>query len=308
MHVLRWDLDRTYLETEITSLRGLVRAALEDAATKRTVPGAAALIRGLCQHDPLAEVRILSGSPTQMREVLLQKLALDGVRVDRLILKDNLGNLRRGRLRAVRGQVGYKLPELLEDRVDVPSSARETLFGDDSEADALIYAAYAALLAGELHVDDLVRILQAGGAYPDAVDRAVAAARRVAQADAVDGIFIRVDRGVPVSVYRTLGSRVWPVFSWLQAALVLWGRERLPESALHEVAESVEAPEARVGLLVDAVRRGLVDGEAIERALALPTFEAIAPAARRAVAQLGPPQPVSVPAIPDYLAFLAAVR
>jgi hypothetical protein len=308
VHVYRWDLDRTYLETEIHSLRGLVRAALEDASTKRTVPGAAALIRGLCLVDPAAEVRILSGSPTQMREVLLQKLALDGVRVDRLILKDNLGNLRRGRLRAVRGQVGFKLPHLLEDRADVPKSATETLFGDDSESDALIYAAYAAWLGGELKIDDLVRILDAGGAYPDMVDRAVAAARRVAQSDAVDGIFIRVDRGVPIRVYRNLGPRVRPVFAWFQAAMVLWGRGVLSDEGLVEVSASVATHQAIEGLVGDAVRRALVTRETVERMLELPAFEEIAGGARRALERLGPPLPPPAPAPPDYLAFLAAVR
>ena len=41
VHVYRWDLDRTYLDTDIRSVRGMVRAALEQASEKRTIPGAA---------------------------------------------------------------------------------------------------------------------------------------------------------------------------------------------------------------------------------------------------------------------------
>ena len=107
MHIFRWDLDRTYLDTDIHSGRGLIRTALEGAAQKRALPGSAALIRGLLRTDPSAKVFVLSGSPTQMREVLVRKLALDGVRFERLVLKDNLSNIRRGRLSAVRGQVAH---------------------------------------------------------------------------------------------------------------------------------------------------------------------------------------------------------
>ena len=84
MHVYRWDLDRTYLDTDIHSVRGLIRTALESASDKRTLPGAAALMRALTDADPSSRVFILSGSPTQMRDVLREKLTLDGVRFDRV--------------------------------------------------------------------------------------------------------------------------------------------------------------------------------------------------------------------------------
>ncbi len=101
MHVYRWDLDRTYLDTAIDSVRGLIRSAFEDASDKRALPGATALLRGLVDARTDSQVCILSGSPLQMRPVLEEKLSLDGIRFHKLILKDNLGNLRRGRLRAL---------------------------------------------------------------------------------------------------------------------------------------------------------------------------------------------------------------
>jgi hypothetical protein len=55
-----------------------------------------------------------------MRAVLTEKLKLDGVEFDELVLKDNLRNLVRGRFKALRGQVGYKLPVLLESRAQRP--------------------------------------------------------------------------------------------------------------------------------------------------------------------------------------------
>jgi hypothetical protein len=309
MHVYRWDLDRTYLETEITSLRGLVRAAFETAEEKRTVPGAKALLQGLCAFDPAARVVVISGSPLQMREVLERKLTLDGVRLDRLILKDNLGNLRRGRLRALRAQIGYKLPHLLEDRLQTEPGAREWLFGDDSETDALIYTAYAELLAGNLDEDTLRRVLTLGEAYPDAVERTVAASRRIARGAAVEGIFIRVDRGVPLSAYRRLGPRVMPCFSWAQAALALAERGRLGVDQVAGVAEASGAPEAVAGWLVDAARRGMASIGFTRNLLADSRFDAIRAFADPALDRLSPPAALSDGSErPDLFGFYEATR
>src|SRR5207302_1177953 len=79
-----------------------------------------------------------------------------GVEVDGLTFKPNLQNLLRGRFRALREQVSYKLPALLEARAQIGASVPETLFGDDAEADAFIYSLYADFLAGRASAD-LVR-------------------------------------------------------------------------------------------------------------------------------------------------------
>jgi len=315
MHVYRWDLDRTYLETEIHSIRGLIRTALETASRKRNVPGSATLMRALTDFDDGARVCILSGSPTQMRPVLEEKLALDGVRYDKLILKDNLGNIRRGRLRAVRGQVGYKLPRLLQERVGLGAAVRETLFGDDSEADAVIYAVYADVLAGRMDDNELARVLEAGNAYADSVNRALKASRRLGRTDAVEDIFIRVDRGVPMKVFDLLGGRVTPVFSWLQAAILLRVRGRLGTPGLSAVIRACVidgrlGARAIAGLMQDLVRRHLISSEALlaictESGALSPSKESI----RAALSHLpsGPSKPREEEA-PDYIGFLRAVH
>jgi hypothetical protein len=309
MHVFRWDLDRTYLETEIHSWRGLVRAYIETAEEKRTIPGAAALLRGLQQGDPRARVCVISGSPTQMRAVLARKLELDGVRVDRLILKDNLRNLRKGRLRAVRAQIEYKLPYLLEDRLETPPHATETLFGDDAEFDALIYTAYAEILSGRVGQDVLVRLLRESGAYPDAIDRAVAALRKLAVGAAVDDIFIRIDRGLPLATYTLLGARVLPVFSWFQAAVVLWKRGRLSLPAVRAVADASGPPDALGRWLVDGAKRGLFTVDAARELIASAELEPLAPSASSLLDRLEP-----IPALearesgPDLFGFFEATR
>ena len=275
MHIYRWDLDKTYLDTDIESVRGLIRTALESARSKQTIPGAAELIRQLTKHDAAARVHILSGSPKQMRSVIEEKLRLDGVRVDRLTLKDNLGNIRRGRLRAVRGQLGYKLPKLLQQRAGVGGLVHETLFGDDSEVDALVYTTYAHVVSGKIGSDELARILEVGGAYRDSVEAALNAAAQIERCQAVEDIFIHVTKGLPLNTFALLGSAVTPVFSWLQAAMVLYQRGRLTLSGLRRVVDGCTRSEQLtefnlIGLTQDALRRGLVSHETIERFQSLP--------------------------------------
>src|SRR5262249_33561044 len=146
-HTFRWDLDKTYLRTEFDSLRDLAKSAIETAADKQAFPGATALLRALRQDGH--RICIVSGSPTQMRQVLAAKLALDGIEYDEFVLKNNLKNLLRGRFRSLRAQIPYKLPAMLRSRFAVAAEA-ETLFGDDAEADAIIYSLYADLVARPL--------------------------------------------------------------------------------------------------------------------------------------------------------------
>src|SRR6516165_8397843 len=127
MHVARWDLDKTYLRTEFDTLRDLVKTALERPDQKRTNPGASTLLREMVRAG--VRVHILSGSPEQMRRRLEDKLRLDGITWDTFTLKPNLQNVLRLRFRAVKDQLGYKLPALLRARGAVEAR------GDDSEAD-----------------------------------------------------------------------------------------------------------------------------------------------------------------------------
>ncbi len=175
-HTFRWDLDKTYLRTEFDSLADLAKNAMQDAADKQAYPGASALLRALSGEDG-HRICIVSGSPTQMRQVLAAKLTLDGIDYDEFVLKNNLKNILRGRFRSLRAQIPYKLPAMLQSRCGAAAES-ETLFGDDAEADAIIYCLYADLLAGRVSLSDLERVLTASRAYDDDASRILALARR----------------------------------------------------------------------------------------------------------------------------------
>ena len=309
MRVYRWDLDKTYLDTDFQSVRGVVRAATEAAHRKRALPGAATLLRAL-SHASETKVTVLSGSPRQMKRVLSEKLALDGVRFDEMVLKDNVGNVRRGRFRAIRGQFGYKLPALLRARSKTPASATEVLFGDDVEADALVYSVYADAVMGRIGAAQVSRIMERAGAYPDEIDATLDVLALVPRAEAVERIFIRQERGVSTARLAVLGTRVVPVRSWWQAALILESEGHLSSDAVQEVLEDVYEASGfdawTIGALAqDVVRRGWVSADAFD-ALRGPN-DAVA-AVREAVALVGDagiaaPREVSHPI--DYISVLS---
>ena len=289
-HVYRWDLDKTYLETHLESLSRLVRIAFEKPEEKVNVPGSAALLRELSRPREGVmpnRVCIVSGSPTQMRKVLEQKLALDGVTWHEFHLKPQWDNLRRGRLRAVRDQVGYKLPLLLESRANVAAGTGETLFGDDAEADGFIYSLYADVLAGRLDSAQMVRILKAAGAYPDAIERCVAAASALERADDVERIFVILDKRSPPANFRALGSRLVPVFNYFQAALVLFAGGHLDAAAVIGITrafleEDRHPVDELANCFQDIVRRGHLPGSAMQE-LGLAVQEQIEATAEREV-------------------------
>jgi hypothetical protein len=268
-HVYRWDLDKTYLKTEFDTAMQLLRSAFESAEDKQAVPGASALLREL-RAGGMARICFISGSPKQMRRVLTKKLKLDGVEFDEFILKPNLRNMLTGRFRAMREQVGYKLPALLAGRAGLPGEVRETCFGDDAEADGFIYSLYGDVIAGRVDRDLLEEIFARAGAYENDTQRAVTLAEALPEADAVSRIFIHLDRRSPPSRFDRYGARLVPVFNYFQAAMVLYqdGQLRAPQVvrvALEMVDKFCYSLDALRNSLQDLLRRGRLGPESAAR-------------------------------------------
>jgi len=256
-HIARWDLDKTYLRTEFDTVRDLVRTAFEKPEEKRTNPGASTLLREMVRAG--VSVHILSGSPEQMRRKLEDKLRLDGIKWDSFTLKPNLQNLLRLRFRAMRDQLGYKLPALLRARrlatpptADDPGVRRETLFGDDAEADAFVYSLYADVLAGKVDEERLTAICTRGRLYPDVMEEVLDDLHHIEQGPAVERILIHLERQSPPDEFHVYGSRAVPFYNYLQAAFVVHEDARVPADAV-----------LRVG--VEMVVQHRFDGDALAR-------------------------------------------
>jgi hypothetical protein len=319
-HVFRWDLDKTYLRTEFDSFSDLLKSAIETAADKQAYPGATALLRALKADEH--RICIVSGSPTQMRQVLAAKLALDGVTYDEFVLKNNLKNVLRGRFRSLRSQIPYKLPAMLRSRIGA-TAPLETLFGDDAEADAIIYCLYADIVADRVSLTDLERVLVAARTYDDDANMILDFARRVPRAAAVRRMFIHLDRKSPPNGFRRFGPRLVPVFNYFQIALVLFGDGVLSARQVLFVAlEMLDSGQYERSILAnsiqDLMRRGRLERETGLRLVAeaneaaksgalsgrddLPPFEQIAEEFRARIRELGKHEPMPFDSDPlDYV-------
>ena len=272
-HIARWDLDKTYLRTEFDSLRDIVRTALERPDEKRTNPGASTLLREMVRAG--VSVHILSGSPEQMRRRLEDKLRLDGITWDSFTLKPNLQNLLRLRFRAVKDQLGYKLPALLiahEKSVASSGSApssKETLFGDDAEADAFVYSLYGDIVGGRIAEETLRDVCEKGRVYPDVLELILAKARNIAPVETVERILIHLERQSPPDDFRIYGARAVPFYNYLQAAFIVFEDGRLPAEAVLRVAVELVVQHRFDGdglarSYGDLVRRGHLRGLAVD--------------------------------------------
>jgi hypothetical protein len=279
----RWDLDKTYLRTDFDSVRDLLRTAIERADQKRTVPGAGSLLRELAAAG--GAVHIVSGSPRQMRAKIEEKLRLDGATFETLTLKPNLENFLKLRLRAVRDQLGYKLPTLLglraamkEPRGEDGELVAEVLFGDDAEADAFVYSLYADICQGSVTEEMLQTILERGRAYEDNIVVALDALRRVEKGEIVQRIFIHLEGQSPPSRFAVYGPRVVPFYNYLQPAFVLGEDGFLPaDGVLRVAAELVDDhrfdAEGLARSYLELRRRGSARGTFVEAMqAALPTL------------------------------------
>ncbi|MEZ4393683.1 MAG: hypothetical protein R3A48_21650 [Polyangiales bacterium] len=237
-HAFRWDLDKTYLHTEFDTLLDIVRTAVEKPERKRTVAGAAWMIREVRAHTD-ARITIISGSPEQMRASIEAKLRLDGVQWDEFVLKPSLRSVLRFRFRALRDQVGYKLPALLAARATTPPECLETCFGDDAEADALVYSLYADILGGRVSPETLRAVMTAANSYPDVIEQAVDLAAKTPAHDPVRRIFINLERRSDPAFFHRYGARVVPVRNYFQAVLVLIEDGVLPAVSARNIVEAL---------------------------------------------------------------------
>ncbi|MCL4558562.1 MAG: hypothetical protein M1491_08040 [Deltaproteobacteria bacterium] len=261
--IYRWDLDKTYLRTEFETVKGLIRTAFQSAEEKESVPGAPSLLKEL-QKDEANSVYFISGSPKQMRKVLEKKLRIDGINWTELVLKPNLQNLLHGRFHALREQIGYKLPVLLEDRVKSGQRNREVLFGDDAESDAYIYSLYADTIAGKVGEGTIEEIMDLARVPSANRKKSFHAVGRLEHSDAVGRIFIYLEKRSPPKGFDVYGSRVVPIYNYFQAVLILY-REKLMGMTsvirviLDLVFEHRTPPSVFANSFQDLLRRGVID-------------------------------------------------
>ncbi|MGE3681897.1 MAG: phosphatase domain-containing protein [Bdellovibrionales bacterium] len=275
-----WDLDKTYLDTTFETFRGLVRTVREKAFQKRNVPGTATLVRALrdyWQETHLGRkdfpIYFITGSPPQLESKIHDKLAYDGIYPFGLFCKDNLQNLRPGRLWRLTQQVGYKLQALLQLRLHLAPDVRQILWGDDSEMDAVIYSLYSDLCARRLEERDARQILKHFKVIGQQVDAILMLLEDVPKQDPVEKIYINLAADTDADYYLKFGRRILPTYNTFQLALDLYQDRRLSSAQVVNVARDLVQ---NFGFGVDELEHSLE--ELIRRpVLADKTLESIVP-------------------------------
>ena len=268
------DIDRTYLYTRFSSLKGITRIPFEFAVDKQDIEGMAVLLKEVrrgpereSRHTPLYFV---SASPSQLRQVIQRKMLLDGLEFDGTIFKDWLGVLASLRVRRFKEQLGFKLTALLQLREHLPHGAREVLMGDDLETDALAFSLYSDALSGRLDGRQVLNVLRTHGVARDDARNICehVSSLRAAASQPFAGVrraLIRMERHGAPEDFLEYAPRLWICKGAFQMALGLWSLGSLSTSGVCRVARDLGgrgiSPDELDDRFRDCARRGLVAGE-----------------------------------------------
>lgn len=172
------DIDKTYLETQFESKIQMLKIAFEEAKDKLTVPGASHFLMAMRWGHDKADttkdtlgiprpIHFISASPPQLRPTLEEKLAADGLDWTSDSFKNQVYNLRMGRIDLLRHHVAYKTATLYSLLLDAKPGSKFVLIGDNAEFDSYIYMGLAFFLEGKFDAEQYMQYLLAGGIQSD---------------------------------------------------------------------------------------------------------------------------------------------
>lgn len=261
------DIDRTYLATRFSSMKGMLRIPFERAAQKRDIEGMARLLREV-RRGPGRVTRdtplfFLSASPKQLRRVIERKMGLDGISFDGSTFKDWGRVFAAGRPKRIKEQIGFKLTALLTSRSHMPLGAHEILLGDDLETDPITYGLYADVLAGRIPTGDLARVLRRNGVGPADAEHIERLRRELQPGRGVRRAFIRLERHQDTDDFLRFGPGVVGCIGAFQMSVVLWRGGVVSLSGVGRVAAALAArkvsPDALGRRVHDLCRRAMLE-------------------------------------------------
>ncbi len=269
------DIDRTYLATRFSSMKGMLRIPFERAAQKRDIEGMARLLREL-RRGPGRTTRdtplfFLSASPKQLRPVIERKMGLDGISFDGSTFKDWGRVFRGGHPKRIKEQIGFKLTALLTSRSFMPLGAREILLGDDLETDPITYGLYADVLAGRIPTTDMARVLRSNGVAPTDAAHIERLRRDLEPGRGVYRAFIRLERHQDSDDFLDFGPGVIGCRGAFQMAVVHWRMGLVSLSGVGRVAAALASRGVSGDTLGrrmhDLRRRAMVEGDEVPAVL-----------------------------------------
>lgn len=285
-NIYRWDIDKTYLSTELESVRDYIRTAFEKAEKKENVPGTVTLIkelyRGPGEEEQKNPIIFLSASPEQMRRTLLKKIELDGIVCEGVILKNQLTHIRKMKFGMLKRHIGFKVASLLRSRASLPISVPEVAFGDDSESDAIIYSLYSDITARRIVGRELRTLLESLDVVESEIAEIFRLVANLPIHDPIESIYINVVLRGDISYFEKFGERLVPTSNSFQAAVHLLQEGKISQSGLLRVAREVMdiygfSKEKLGEALIDLYNRGFLLNEFARIALEFLKGESIIP-------------------------------
>lgn len=273
--VFVWDLDKTYLDTTIDSLSGLLTTILERALNKKNVPGTNVLLQSLSSYRKQQKgymyfpIYFITASPPQMEERISEKFSLDNIRPFGCFYKDNLANLRPGRFWRLTKQVGYKLQALMQLRTRLGDNVRQIFWGDDSETDAIIYNLYSDICSRRLGPNDIRTTLERLNVTGEQVSTILDLQAQIPENDPVEKIYINLATDTDPDYYLKFGRRTLATYNTFQVALDLYQDHRLDLEGLYAVIQDMIynygfTPEELMKSLDEFIRRGVLGERAFQ--------------------------------------------
>ncbi len=167
------DIDKTYLETAFETFFQLASVAFEGANDKVSVQGAKYFLDALQWQrndvEPSAPcgLHFISSSPPQLRRPINEKFSKDLIHWHSDTLKNQMHNLKKGRVDQLRHHIAYKNAAILDLLASFElKGSNIILIGDNAESDSYIYFGVAALLNGAFSVADYKEYLSAVDVTP----------------------------------------------------------------------------------------------------------------------------------------------
>ena len=239
--ILICDIDKTYLSTRFSSIRGLMGIPFEFALDKEPIDGVVATLRawrrGATSDFGMTPLYFISGSPKQLRPVIEKRMLFDGIEYDGITFKDQLGLLLRGKPKGIVEQVGYKLTALLLYAEQFPVECKWYFFGDDVERDSEVFRLFGRVCGG-LRGAALQQELKAlGVASRDIQNILELSARLKHRSDPVGSIFIHLATGNEPGTPED--SRVFLTRSYLQTSMLLAREELVKPETIGTVAQEL---------------------------------------------------------------------
>lgn len=272
-----WDLDKTYLDTTIDSIKGLFATIFEKSFAKKNIPGANELIKSLARYrkknfsESDFPIFFVSASPPQMESKIYDKFQLDEIYPTAMFYKDNLKNLRPSKFIFLKKQVGYKLQALLQLRLNLSEDVRMLCFGDDSESDVMIYNLFSDVCSRRHTKIALEKLLEKMGVGLLQIEEILRLQSQVPVQDPVEKIYINLATDTDASYYSKFGRRTLATYDSFQIALDLVQDQRL---SLEELGSVMQEMQTKYAFSTSQITKSFED-LIRRRVLGLSSFEMI---------------------------------